>query len=210
MKGLTRSSSGTVSDLLHQASPALAATRLAWALALVLAGSVCTPARDAPTARAIAESPASALGLPVRQFGTHWLLREAGGWQESYSIIYGGTPADPAFAAVRVGWFHSADAAQRAFTRLTPVYLYRLWYDRMTELPRETVYPLLLPGDTVMVLAYGVRLPPEAASTRLEGQLTLVRAARAVIVVDSIGVPPERLAPAITAMTRAARGLAAP
>lgn len=210
MKGLTRPPSGTVSDPPRRADPAPAAARLAWALALILAGSVCTPARDAPTARAIAESPASALGLPIRQSATHWLLREAGGWQESYSIVYGGAPADPAFAAVRVGWFRSADAAQRAFTRLTPAYLYRLWYDRMVEPPREAVYPLPLPGDSVVVLSYGVRLPPEAGPAQLEGQITLVRAARAVIVVDSIGVPPERLAPAITAMTRAARGLAAP
>ncbi len=209
MRGLTRSSPRTTPRSPRRAHRALTAARLAWALALALVGAACAP-HDAPTARAIAESPASALGLPVRQSGIHWLLREAGGWQESYSIVYGGAPADPAFAAVRVGWFRSAEAAQRAFARLTPAYLYRLWYDRMTEPPREATYPLPLPGDAAVVLAYRVRLPPEAGPTRLEGQFTLVRAARAVIVVDSIGVPPERLAPAITAMTRTARGLAAP
>jgi hypothetical protein len=210
MRSFTRSFPRTIPRSPHRADPAPAAARLAWALALVLVGSVCAPARDAPIARAIAESPTSALGLPVRQSGTHWLLREAGGWQESYSIVYGGAPADPAFAAVRVGWFRSADAAQRAFTRLTPTYLYRLWYDRMTDPPREAVYPLPLPGDSVVVLVYGVRLPPEAGPARLEGQITLVRAARAVIMLDSIGVPPERLVPAITAMTRTARALGAP
>lgn len=183
---------------------------LAWTLALVLVGVSCAPPRDAPAARAITESPAQALGLPVRQSGVHWLLREADGWQESYSIVYGGAPPDPAFAAVRVGWFRSVDAAQRAFTRLTPAYVHRLWYDRMTGPPQVATYPLPLPGDAVLVLTYGVRLPAEAESTRLEGQLTLVRAARAVIVVDSIGVPPERLVPAITAMARTARGLAGP
>lgn len=210
MRSFTRSSPGTTPRSPRRADPAPAAAWLAWALALALVGGVCAPARDAPTARAIAESPASALGLPVRQSGTHWLLREAGGWQESYSIVYGGAPADPAFAAVRVGWFRSADAAHRAFARLTPAYLYRLWYDRMTDPPQEVTYSLPLPGDAAVVLVYGVRLPPEAGPTRLEGQMTLVWAARAVIVVDSIGVPTERLAPAITAMTRAARGLAGP
>lgn len=194
----------------RRAARAPAAVRLAGALALALVGAVCAPPRDMPTARAIAESPAQALGLPVRQSGVHWLLREADGWQESYSIVYGGALADPAFAAVRVSWFRSADAAQRAFARLTPAYLYHLWYDRMTELPRYMQYPFPLPGDAAVVLAYGVRLPPELGPGPLEGQMTVVRAARAVILVDSIGVPPERLVPAITAMARAARGLAGP
>ena len=102
--------------------------------------------------------------------------------------------------------FRDVDSAGRAFAHLTPTYLHRLLRDRMTYAPRPFEYPVPLPGDEVAVNLYGVRLPPEIArEVQLSGQMTAIRAGHVVLLIESIGLPPEQLVPTVESLVNAAK-----
>lgn len=159
-------------------------------------------------AEQVALAPREQFGLALHDSRPYWLLRSDPGWKGAHEIRYGGDPEDTAVAVVRAVRFADEAAAQRGFARLSPDYLLTAYRDRMITEPRVTDYPLLLAGDQVVVYAYGVRLPAEiAAEVRIYGQQTAVRAGLIVMLVESIGVIPERLAPAIEALVAAAAAL---
>lgn len=173
-------------------------------LAILAAGCLGSLRHDA-AAEAILLAPREVLGLPVRDNRPYWLLRTSPGWQSAHEIRFGGDPSDPAVATVRVARFRDADAAHDAYARLTPAYLHASYRDRMTDEPVPFDYPQSLPGDEVATYLYGVKLPataPEGAV--LLGQLTAVRAGSAVLLVESIGVDPDRLVPALAELVRRA------
>lgn len=185
------------------------AGRLAWAaaaltLALVAGGCLGTLAADR-AAETLVLVPAEDLNLPLHEHHNHWLLRGEPGWCGTEEARYGGNPEDPAVATVRGVVLRDEDDARRGFARLTPAYLYSLLRGRMNGLPRPMTYPEPLDGDDLAVFEYDVRLPliysPEFV---LSGQLTAFRAGRTVTLIESIGVPPERLVPAVREIVRAA------
>ena len=180
------------------------------AAAALLWGGCLGTLRHDPAAEAITLAPHEVLDLPLHERRTYWLLRSQPGWVSAHEVKFGGEEGDPGVATIRAAIFRDADAAGRAFARLTPEYLYLLLRDRMSWAPRPFAYPVPLPGDEVAVTEYGVRLPPELTPhVTLVGQMTAVRAGRVVILVESIGVPPEQLVPAIEALTEAAYRLTA-
>jgi hypothetical protein len=195
-----------VSGRRHPLSWSRPAALLALA-ALLCAGCLGTLRRD-PAAAAAADAPAASLGLPRRDGRPYWLLRSQSGWESAYEVRFGGDTQDPAMAVVRVVRFRTADAAARAFARLTPDYLYTVYRDRMAGPPRPFDYPAPLPGDEVSVTLYPVLLPPGAGDP-IYGQLTALRAGAAVLLVDSIGVHPPQLVAALEALVRAAARLPA-
>ena len=161
--------------------------------ALLAMGCLRSLRHDA-TAEAILLAPREVLGLPVRDNRPYWLLRTSPGWQSAHEIRFGGDPADPAVATVRVARFRDADTAHAAYR------------DRMTDEPVLFEYPEPLPGDEAATYLYGVKLPPPIASdATLMGQLTALRAGSAVFLVESIGVHPEQLVPALAELVRRAR-----
>jgi hypothetical protein len=171
----------------------------------VLAVGCLGSLRHDATAEAILLAPREVLGLPVRDNRPYWLLRGTPGWRSAHEIRFGGNPSDPAVATVRVARFRDADAARAAYARLTPAYLYAAYRDRMTDEPVPFDYPEPLPGDEVATYLYGVKLPataPEGAT--LLGQLTALRAGSAVLLVESIGVEPDQLVPALAELVRRA------
>ncbi len=173
--------------------------------ALLAMGCLRSLRHDA-TAEAILLAPREVLGLPVRDNRPYWLLRTSPGWQSAHEIRFGGDPADPAVATVRVARFRDADTAHAAYARLTPAYLYAAYRDRMTDEPVPFEYPEPLPGDEAATYLYSVKLPPPIASdATLMGQLTALRAGSAVFLVESIGVHPEQLVPALAELVRRAR-----
>lgn len=183
------------------------AAALLGAAALLCGGCLGTLRHD-PTAEAITLAPRDALDLPLRDSRTYWLLRSQPGWVSAHETKFGGEEDDPGVATIRAVIFRDVAAAAHGFARLTPDYLFLLLRDRMTWRPRPSAYPVLLPGDEVAVTEYGVRLPPELAPhVTLTGQITAVRAGRVVLLIESIGVDPEQLVPAVAELTRAAYGV---
>ena len=179
------------------------------AAAVELGGCLGTLRAD-PAAEAVALTPEPELALPRRESHRHWLLRGEPGWCGGQEVRFGGDPEDPAVATVRAVTFRTGDSAIRAFGRLTPAYLYSVLRGRMTALPRPLDYPEPLAGDEVLVFEYDVRLPVIISpDVTVFGQLTVIRAARVVVLVESIGVPPEQLVPAIREITRSANRLPA-
>lgn len=166
--------------------------------------------RDDHTPAEIASAAAGTLDLPLRAQRGYWFLEGEAGWQGAYRMEYGGAEGDPAYAGVQVAHFSTAAKAARAFGRLMPGYLWRRWGSRMSEPPRAAAYPIELPGDRQAVFSYGLRLPPEYGGLQLDGQLTALLAGRAVLLIDSIGVTPERFLPAAEALVEAARHWTAP
>ncbi|MER3420159.1 MAG: hypothetical protein C4290_06375 [Chloroflexota bacterium] len=109
---------------------------------------------------------------------------------------------------MRMARFRDADTAHAAYVRLTPAYLYAAYRDRMTDEPVPFDYPQPLPGDEAATYLYDVKLPaPVPNGATLKGQLTALRAGNAVFLVESIGVRPEQLVPALAELVRRAREL---
>jgi len=139
----------------------------------------------------------------------HWLFRDVPRWCAAAEARWGGEPEDPAALTVRAARFRDEVAAARALDKLTPEYLAVAFRDQVVEGPYPLDYPRPLPGDEAKVNEYSVRLPPElTGDIPLMGQHTAVRAGKAVIFADSIGVPPDQLVPAFEAMVQAAQAAA--
>lgn len=177
------------------------------AVTLLVTGCLGVLPHDART-EAVAAAPREALALPRRNSRPYWLLRSQDGWVSGFEIGYGGEPEDDGVAVVQVARFRDAAAAQRAFQRLTPDYLYLLLRDGMVSPPRPFDYPASLPGDEAAADLYSVRPPPDDP-TPILGQLTSMRAGAVIVLVNSIGVDPARLVPALAALSDAARVLPA-
>ena len=178
--------------------------RLLWPLLALLTGSCLGTLRHDSLLEAVVLAPSPVLGLPVREQRTRWLLRGEPGWCASEEVRFGGDPGDAAVLTVRAVRLPTVDSARAARARLTPEYLYLTLRDRMVWPPRAVAYPLPLPGDEPAALEYGVRLPPELAGVELAGQLTVLRAGQVVLLVESIGVRPEVLVPALEELVQAA------
>lgn len=161
--------------------------------------------RDDPDAQRMATSPRPELGLPLREEHPHWLLHGHAGWCGAWEARFGGDTDDPAVASIRAARFATADAARQAFPRLTPEFLGLLMRDRIIGIPATFEYPEPLAGDDVMTALYEVRLPPGfPPDFGLRGQFTAVRAANTIFLVETIGVGPDRLVPAVLELARAA------
>ncbi len=173
------------------------------ALALIAGGCLGTLPND-ERASATARAAAHSLNLPLREERPHWLLRRQPGWQAAHLVRFGGGDTDPAVATIRTARFSDAAAAAAAFARLTPAYLHQRFRQRMLGEPWPVAYPEPLAGDAVAVLAYRVQLPPFAGDRELIGQLTVVRAGATVLLIESIGVPPEQVVAVLEAVTTAA------
>jgi hypothetical protein len=172
--------------------------------AALLCGCFGGMPRDAVT-RAIVMAPGPALELPLYESRAHWLMRDLPRWCGAAEAQWGGGPDDHAALTARAARFRDETAAARALDRLTPEYFSVAFQDQIAEGPYPIDYPEPLPGDEAKVNEYGVRLPLEiAAQTQIQGQLTAVRAGKAVIVTESIGLPSEELIPAFQAMVDAA------
>jgi hypothetical protein len=172
--------------------------------AALLCGCFGGMPRDAVT-RAIVMAPGPALELPLYESRAHWLMRDLPRWCGAAEAQWGGGPDDRAAMTARAARFRDETAAARALDRLTPEYLSIAFQDQIAEGPYPIDYPEPLPGDEAKVNEYGVRLPLEiAAQTQIQGQLTAVRAGKAVILTESVGVPSEELIPAFRAMVDAA------
>lgn len=170
-----------------------------------LCGSCLGGLRHDPEVEAIATAPRGALELPVREDRTYWLLRAEPGWHAAHEVRYGGDPGDPAVFAIRAVQFQDERAAMRAFARLTPAYLLLIYRDRMRREPAPVPYPEPLAGQQAEVYAYAVRLPgAENTDDPLIGQITVIREGAVVIVIESIGVDPDRFVPAVADAVRAA------
>ncbi len=172
-------------------------------------GTAClgTLAAD-PRAESVAMAPQSEFGLPARDNRRHWLLRGESGWCGGHEVRYGGDPDDGGIASVRVVLFQEIEAAVAAFNRLTPNYLYNMLRGRILDEPQPIDYEQELAGDAVAVHQYEVRLPlVDAPDATLIGLLTAVRSGRSVILVESIGVQPDHLVPAVRELVRAANRL---
>ncbi|MGD9891555.1 MAG: hypothetical protein AB7R89_19940 [Dehalococcoidia bacterium] len=163
-----------------------------------------------PRAEGVALAPQSEFGLPARDSRRHWLLRGESNWCGGHEVRYGGEPDDGGIASVRVVLFQDIDAAVAAFNRLTPGYLYNMLRGRILAEPQPITYGQELAGDAVSVHQYEVRLPlVDAPDATLLGLLTAVRSGRAVILVESIGVQPDHLVPAVRELVRAANRIPA-
>lgn len=183
-------------------SGALSPRRLAGLICalVLLAGGCLGTLPDDERAAATAHAPARILDLPVREERPHWLLRRQPGWQAAHMVRFGGGDTDPAVATIRTARFSDAGAAAAAFARLTPAYLHQRFRQRMLGEPWPVAYPAPLDGDAVAVMAYRAQLPPFAGDRELIGQLTVVRAGATVLLIESIGVPPERLVLTVAAL----------
>jgi hypothetical protein len=172
--------------------------------ALLLAGCVAGMPDDAVT-KSIVSAPGEALDLPLHERKAHWLLRDVPRWCAAAEARWGGEPDDPAALTVRAARFRDEVAAARALDKLTPEYLAVAFRDQVGEGPYPVDYPEPLPGDEAKVNEYAVRLPPGlTGELSLVGQFTAVRAGKAVIFADSIGLPADKLIPAFEAMVEAA------
>ncbi len=177
-------------------------------LALVV-GVLCTGClgvleRDLGAER-VALAPRQTLGLPLKESRPYWLLRSQPGWVGSHEVELGGRSDDPKVAAIRVARFRDVEAASHAYEQLTPDYIYLILRKRMASITYPLDYPTPLPGDDVNVMAFDVRLPPDAGEDlRVVGQMTAIRAGAVVLLVESIGVTPQWLVPALTDLTAAA------
>ena len=172
--------------------------------ALVCGGCLGTLPHD-PTAEAIVLAPRDVLRLPLHENHPYWLFRSQPGWMSAHEVRFGGDPKDPAVATIRAALFRDSEAAVRAFARFTPAYLYLLLRDRMTGEPRPFDYPAPLSSDELAVSEYAVRLPPEVARyLTLVGQLTLARAGRVVLLMESIGLSLDQIVTTLDELCRAA------
>jgi len=180
------------------------------ALLLLCATSCLGTLTESQDAQLVAETPGDELDLPLHDSGKHWLLRGESGWCGAHEALFGGDPHDAAVATVRAAVMRDVDAAARGFERLTGTYIYSLLRSRMNDVPEPVEYPDPLDGDDITVLRYPVRLPPVyAPEFVLMGQMTAVRAGRVVLMIESIGVRPEHLVPAVRELVRAAYRLPA-
>jgi hypothetical protein len=172
--------------------------------AALLCGCLGGMPRDAVT-RAIVTAPGATLNLPLHESRAHWLMRDLPRWCGAAEAQWGGGPDDPAAMTARAARFRDETAAARALDRLTPEYLSVAFQDQIAEGPYPIDFPEPLPGDEAKVNEYSVRLPLDiAAETQIQGQLTAVRAGKAVILTESVGVPSTELIPAFEAMVAAA------
>lgn len=175
-----------------------------WCALLALAGCLGGLPAD-PQAEAIAIAAREAVGLPVRESRPYWLLRAAPGWVGGHEIRYGGEPQDGGIAGFRIARFENEAAAHSAYLRLTPAYIYAVARDRMTGDPWSFTYPVSLAGEENAVYLFNVRMPPDIeGGLQLQGQVTVLRTGRTVILVESIGVHPDHLAPAVAEAAAAA------
>ena len=174
-------------------------------LGTALAAAAClgTLPRDRAT-REVVESPGEVLDLPLHEQRAHWLMRDLPRWCGAAEARWGGDPGDAGVLTARAVRFRDENAATRALDKLTPEYLALAFRDRIEEGPTPVDYPAPLPGDEAKANSYRVRLPPEDADFKLYGQYVAVRTGKALIITESIGLPPEQLVPAIATMVRAA------
>lgn len=164
---------------------------------------------DDAIAQAVTLAPRGSLDLPLRDNKIHWLLRGQPGWCGAHEARFGGDTDDPAILTVRAVRFRDQASASRGFATLTPTYLGLVLRDRVSTVPSLVSDPLPLPGDQSTVLEYQVRAVPEMASwVDVRGQLTVLRAGRVVLVLESIGVAPEQLLSAADRLTDTASRLA--
>ena len=181
-----------------------AAAVLALVVGLLCTGCLGVLERDWGAER-VALAPRETLGLPLKESRPYWLLRSQPGWIGSHEVEVGGGPDDPRVAAIRAARFRDVEAATRAYDHLTPDYIYLILRKRMASVTYPLDYPVPLPGDEVAVMAFDVRLPPDAGpEVRIVGQMTAIRAGAVVLLVESIGVTPQWLVPALTDLTAAA------
>jgi hypothetical protein len=181
-------------------------TRALVALALLLAGCLGTLHHD-DASEQVALAPRESFSLIERGNGVYWLLRGLDGWRGSHEVKFGGGPSDPASATVRVVRFRDITTAGAGFDRLTPAYLLAAYRDQMTGMPTAFRFPGALAGDRTATWRYAPKPLGMAAGAYIEGQYTAIQAGVFVILIDSVGVAPDRLAPAVTALVGAARGL---
>lgn len=162
-------------------------------------------------AAGIAGVAAGALRLPIQESRPHWFLRQEAGWLGAHRIRFGGRAEDEGLTVVRAAVFTDESSASAALARITPAYTYALWHSRMEAPPRTVPFPVSIPGDEVRITEYQPRLSPEETEQglQLSVQLISLRAGRVVVVIESIGVPREKLAPVTERLVEAARALGA-
>lgn len=142
--------------------------------------------------------------MRIRSYRVYWLLRPEDGWRGSYEVRYGGDPGDPGIMLARSVRFATEEDAARGYARLTPAYIYSALRDDMAGPGYAFDYPERLPGDSTTAWLYPVQVPAEEEASGLMGQFTALRAGRFVMLVQSIGIDPPVLVPAIQAMVDAA------
>jgi hypothetical protein len=154
---------------------------------------------------------AAALALPRSEAQPDGLLRDAAGWCGGQQVSFGGRAEDGATVLLRLAHFRDAEAATRAVAGITPTALGELVETRMVTPPEPADPPLLLPAEVVLALAYGGRVPmamrTEADPPVLPVALLLVQAESVVVLVESIGLLPERQQALVVELVRAARQL---
>jgi hypothetical protein len=154
---------------------------------------------------------AAALALPRSEAQPDSLLRDAAGWCGGQQVSFGGRAEDGATVLLRLARFRDAEAATRAVAGISPTALGELVEARMVTPPEPADPPLLLPAEVVLALAYGGRVPmamrTEADPPVLPVALLLVQAESVVVLVESIGLPPERQQALVVELVRAARRL---
>lgn len=167
--------------------------------------------RSEPSAFDLIQPSAAALALPRSEPQPDDLLRDAAGWCDGQQVSFGGRAEDGATVLVRLAHFRDADEAARAVAGITPTALGELVGARMVTPPEPADLPLLLPAEVVLALAYGGRVPmamrTEADPLVLPVTLLLVQAESVVVLVESIGLPPERQQALVVELVRAARQL---
>jgi hypothetical protein len=167
--------------------------------------------RSEPSAADLIQPSAAALALPRSEPQPDGLLQDAAGWCGGQQVSFGGRAEDGATVLLRLARFRDAEAATRAATGVTPTALGELIEDRMVTPPEPVGPPLPLPSEVRLALAYGGRVPV-AMRTGADPQvlpvaLLLVQAESAVVLVESIGLPPERQQALVVELVRAARQL---
>jgi hypothetical protein len=154
---------------------------------------------------------AAALALPRSEAQPDSLLRDAAGWCGGQQVSFGGRAEDGATVLLRLARFRDAEAATRAVAGISPTALGELVEARMVTPPEPADPPLLLPAEVVLALAYGGRVPmamrTEADPPVLPVALLLVQAESVVVLVESIGLLPERQQALVVELVRAARQL---
>jgi hypothetical protein len=179
----------------------------AWAVpaTLLLAATACLGRipRDRPTETVVLAA-GEATDLPLHDKRPHWLMRDLPRWCGAAEARWGGDDGDRAVLTARAVRFRDEVAATRALDRVTPEYLARAFRDRIADGPTPLDFPTPLPGDEAKANEYSVRLPPEFSDLRLTGQYIAVRSGKAIVVSESIGLPPEELVPVLDAMVRTA------
>lgn len=156
----------------------------------------------------LALAPKATLDLPLNEHYRHWLLLSESGWCGASVARWGGGDNDPGVVVVRAAIFKNAAAAAAAYPKMTPDFILRSLRSEMVRAPWPVAYPEPLPGDRVGVYAYDVRLPPFTdPDFRIYGQITTVQSGRSVFLIESIGVPPDQLVPAIRTLVGTSKAL---